>query len=99
MLEALDIDGKDLQVIRNLYWEQTADIRIGGETSKWTSIKRGVRQGCVLSPDLFNLYSEVILRDIKDMPGAKIDGVNINNVRYADDTVIIAENEKDLQNI
>ena len=78
MLEAIDIDGKDLQIVRNLYWEQTATIRIGGETGKWTSVERSVRQGCVLSPDLFNLYSEVILRETKNMPGVKIGGVNIN---------------------
>ncbi|XP_063598959.1 uncharacterized protein LOC134775403 [Penaeus indicus] len=99
MLEVLDIDGKDLQLIRNLYWKQLAAIRIEGETGKWSSIKRGVRQGCVLSPDLFNLYSEVILREIKNMPGEKIGGVNINNLRYADDIVLIAESELDLQNI
>ena len=98
MLEALDIDGKDLQLLRNLYWEQTAAIQIE-EMSTWTSIKRGVRQGCVLSPDLFNLYSEVILREIKDIPGVKIGGVNINSLRYADDTVLLAENEAGLQNI
>ena len=95
----MDIDGKELRLIRNLYWEQTATIRIDGELSKWTSIKRDVRQGCVLSPDLFNLYSEVILRKLKNMPGVKIGGSNINNLRYADDTVFIAENETDLQNI
>jgi len=99
MLEALDIDGKDLQLIRNLYWEQSAAIRIDGEISEWTSVKRGVRQGCVLSPALFNLYSEIILKEIKNMPGVKVGGININNLRYADDTVLIAETETDLQNI
>ena len=99
ILEALDIYWKDLQLSRNLYWEQTAAIQIEGEMSTWTSIKRGVRQGCVLSPDLFNLYSEVILREVKDIPGVKIGGVNINNLRYADDTALLAENEAGLQNI
>ena len=99
MLEALDIDGKDLQLLRNLYWEQTAAIQIEGEMSTWTSIKWGVRQGCALLPDLFNLYSKVILREIKDTPGVKIGGVNINNLRYADDTVLLAENEAGIQNI
>ncbi|KAK3772422.1 hypothetical protein RRG08_031443 [Elysia crispata] len=59
MLNQLDIDGKDLRVLRNLYWDQTAAVRVGGELSEYTNIKRGVRQGCVMSPDLFNLYSEV----------------------------------------
>ena len=50
ILEHLDIDGKDLRVIRNLYWDQSAAVRIGGELSEYTLIKRGVRQGCVMSP-------------------------------------------------
>ena len=53
ILEHLDIDGKDLRVIRNLYWDQNAAVRIGGELSEYKLIKRGVRQGCVMSPDLF----------------------------------------------
>ena len=62
MLNQLDIDGKDLRVLRNLYWDQTAAVRIDGELSEYTNIKRGVRQVCVMSPDLFNLYSEVIFK-------------------------------------
>ena len=62
MLEGLEIDGKDLRLVRNLYWDQTAAVRIGGELGEWKSIRRrGVRQGCVMSPGLFNLYSEKIL--------------------------------------
>ena len=52
ILEHLDIDGKDLRVIRNLYWDQSAAVQIGGELSEYKLIKRGVRQGCVISPDL-----------------------------------------------
>ena len=85
-LEALKIDGKDLQLIRHLYWEQSEAIRIQGETSKLTSVIRGVRKGYVLSPHLSNLNSEVILRETEDMPGVKINIVNINNFRYAGDT-------------
>ena len=69
MLSELDIDGKDLRLIRNLYWNQKAAIKIGDQISNYVDIKRGVRQGCVLSPDLFSLYSEKILRGIKDMKG------------------------------
>ncbi|GFR99128.1 endonuclease-reverse transcriptase [Elysia marginata] len=58
-----------------------------------------MRQGCVLSPDLFNLYSETILRNLESNPGLKIGGRMINNLRYADDTVLVAENEEDLQNL
>ncbi|GFS22812.1 retrovirus-related Pol polyprotein LINE-1 [Elysia marginata] len=82
-----------------MYWEQTAAIRVEGEVSSFQKIKRGVRQGCVLSPDLFSLYSEVIMRHIEDYPGIKVGGHNINNLKYADDTVLIAENERDLQKL
>ena len=95
----LDIDGKDLRVIRNLYWDQSAVVRIGGELSKYKLIKRGVRQGCVMSPDLFNIYSEMILRNLENYPGVKINGENINNVRYADDTVLIVDSEENLQRL
>ena len=64
LLEGLDLDGKDLRVLRNLYWEQTACMRVGEDTSFYTNTKRGVRQGCVFSPDLFNFHSEIILREI-----------------------------------
>jgi len=97
MLEELDIDGKDLRVLRNLYWEQTACMRVGSDTNEYTKTERGVRQGCVLSPDLFNLYSERILRELEDVEGLKIGGQNLNNLRYADDTVLIAESEENLQ--
>ena len=99
ILEHLDIDGKDLRVIRNLYWDQSAAVRIGGELSEYTLIKRGVRQGCVMSPDLFNIYSEMILRNLENYPGVKINGENINNIRYADDTVLIADSEENLQRL
>ena len=83
ILIELDIDGKDLRLIRNLYWDRKAAIRIGDEMRNYINIKRGVRQGCVLSPDLLSLYSEKILREIKDLNGIKINGININNIRYA----------------
>ena len=97
ILDQLDIDGKDLRILRNLYWNQTAAVRICGECSEESPIKRGVRQGCVLSPDLFNLYSEVILREMEDIKGICVGGHNINNLRYADDTVLIAQSEQTLQ--
>ena len=67
--------------------------------SESRKIKRGVRQGCVLSPLLFNLYTEHIFRQIDELPRVKIGGRNINNLRYADDTVLLAETEEDLQKI
>ncbi|GFO08048.1 retrovirus-related pol polyprotein from type-1 retrotransposable element r2 [Plakobranchus ocellatus] len=82
-----------------MYWEQTAAMRVENKTSTFQDIKRGVRQGCVLSPDLFSLYSEIIMQNLENHPGIKVDGQNINNLRYADDTVLIAENKEDLQKL
>ena len=84
-------------MIRNLYWQQKASVRLESGLTEWTDIKRGVRQGCVISPDIFNLYSEAILRQIEGMPGIRVGGININNIRYADDTVLIATSQKNLQ--
>ena len=97
ILDQLDIDGKTLRWISNLYWEQTAAVRVDDELSEWIEIKRGVRQGCVLSPDLFSLYSEIILRQIEDLQGVIVNGRNLNNIRYADDTVLISDTEEGLQ--
>ena len=99
MLQQIGLDGKDLRLIRNLYWNQTAAVTINNNLTPWQEIKRGVRQGCPLSPDMFSLYSEIILRDIEGEEGIKIGGVNINNIRYADDTVLIAETEEKLQRL
>ena len=76
-----------------MYYEQTVKVKIGNNVQ----IKKGVRQGCVLSPDLFNLYSEIILRGINDFEGIKVNGVSINNIRYADDTVLISMSPRELQ--
>jgi hypothetical protein len=97
ILEKLDIDGKDLRLVRDLYWDQKAAMKVKDDTSEYINIKRDVRQGCILSPDLFNIYSEMILRNLEDFEGVKIRGYNCNNLRYADDTVLIASSEKDLQ--
>ena len=97
ILDSLNIDGKDLRIVRNIYWEQTAAMRIGNDLSAFQDIKRGVRQGWVLSPDLFSIYSEITMRALEGMPGIKVGGYNMNNIRYADDTVRIADNENELQ--
>ena len=99
ILKQLDVDGKDIRIIGKMYWEQTAAVKIQNEISTYKPIKRGVRQGCVLSPDLFSIYSEMIMRNIEGLPGIKINGQLINNLRYADDTVLIAENEEDLKHL
>ena len=72
ILEKLDIDGKDLRLVRNLYWEQKGAMKVNNGISEHINIKRGVRQGCVLSPDLFNIYSEMILRNLEDIEGVKV---------------------------
>ena len=96
-LSEIGIDDKDLQIISKLYWEQSACVRTeSGMTSEF-KIKKGVRQGCVLSPNLFNLYTEKIFREVEDMKGVNIGGVNINNLRYADDIVLLAEGPMFLQ--
>ena len=98
-LEKIGIDGKDIRIITNLYWHQKAAIRIQDQLSPLIPIKRGVRQGCVLSPYLFNIYTEFIFRETNDLKGITIHGQNINNLRYADDTALIADDKENLQKI
>ena len=95
-LSEIGVDGKDIKIIRNLYWDQTASVRIMNELSDEIRIQRGVRQGCVASPTLFNLYTENIFRHITNMKGVDVGGKHYNNCRYADDTAILAWNEKEL---
>ena len=99
MLTTTTIDPKIIKIITNLYWSQEAFVRTEDGLSKPIYIRRGVRQGCILSPTLFNLYTEIIFKSIEEAKGVSIGGVNINNLRYADDTALIAENEKDLQRL
>ena len=84
-------------LLRNLYAGQEATVRTGHGTTDWFQIGKGVRQGCILSPCLFNFYAEYIMRNIglDEAPaGIKIPGRNINNLRYADDTTLMAESER-----
>ena len=88
-------------LLRNLYAGQEATVRIGHETTDWFQIGKGVRQGCILSPRLFNLYAEYIMRDAgldEAQAGIQIAGRNTNNLRYADDTTLMAES-KELQSL
>ena len=89
-------------LLRNLFAGQEAIIRTGHGTTRWFQIRKGVRQGYVLSPCLFNLYAEYIMRNAEldeAQAGIKIAGRNSNNVRYADDTTLMAESEEELNGL
>ena len=87
-------------LLRNLYAGQETTVRTGHGTTDWFQIGKGVRQGCILSPCSFNLYAEYIMRNAgleEAQAGIKIAGRNVNNLRYADDTTLMAES-KELNN-
>ena len=89
-------------LVRNLYAGQEATVRTGHGTTDWFQIGKGVRQGCILSPCLFNSYAEYIMRNAgleEAQDGIKIAGRNINNLRYAYDTTLMAESEEDLKSL
>ena len=89
-------------LLRNLFAGQEATIRTGHGTTDWFHIRKGVHQGCILLPCLFNLYAEYIMRNARldeAQDGVKIAGRNINNLRYSDDTAtVMAESEEELKN-
>ena len=87
-------------LLRNLYAGQEAPVRTGHGTTDWFQIGKGVRQGCILSPCLFNLYAEYINTGLEEaQAGIKIAGRNINNLRYAYDTTLMAESKKELKSL
>ena len=89
-------------LLRNLYSGQEATVRTGYGTTDWFQIGKGVCQGCILSPCSFNLYAEYITRNAgleEAQDGIKIAGRNINNLRYADDTTLMAESEEELKSL
>ena len=89
-------------LLRNLYAGQEATLRTGHGTTDRFQIGKGVRQGCILSPCLFNFYAEYIMRNAgleEAQIGIKIAGRNINNLRYADDTTLMAESEEELKSL
>ena len=90
------------RLLRNLYAGQEAIVRTGQGTTDWFQIGKGVCQGCILSPCLFNLYAEYIMRSAgleETQAGIKIARRNINNLRYADDTTLMAESEEELKSL
>ena len=89
-------------LLRNLYGCQEPTVRNGHGMTEWFQIRKGVPQGCLLSPCLFNLYAEYIMRNARldeAQAGIKIAGGNINNLRYVDDTTLMAESEEELKSL
>ena len=89
-------------LLRNPYAGQEATVRTGHGTADWFQIGKGIHQGCILSPCLFNLYEKHIMQNARldeAKPGIKIAGRNINNLRYADDTTLLAESKEDLKSL
>ena len=97
ILKEMGIPDHWTYLLKNLYAGQEATVRTGHGTTDWFQIGKGVRQGCILLPCLFNLYAEYIMRNAgleEAQAGFKIAGRNINNLRYADDTTLMAESEE-----
>ena len=98
ILQEMEIPDHLTYLLRNLYAGQEATVRTGHGTTDWFQIRKGVCQGCMLSPCLFNLYAEYIIRKAgmdESQVGIKIARRNMNNLRYADDTTLRAESEED----
>ena len=102
MLKDMGIPDHLTCLLRNLYAGQEATVRTGHGTTDWFQIGKGVCQGCILSPCLFNFYAEYIMRNAgleEAEAGVKIAGRNINNLRYADDTTLMAESKEELKSL
>ena len=100
ILQEMEIPDHMACLLRNLYAGQEATVRTGHGTTDWFQIGKGVCQGCILSPCLFNFYAEYIMRNAgleEAQAGIKIAGRNINNLRYADDTTLMAESDEVLK--
>ena len=102
ILKELGIPEHLTSLLRNLYAGQEATVRTGHGTTDWFQIGKEVHQGCILSPCLFNFYAEYIMRHAgleETQAGIKIAGRNINNLRYADDTTLMAESKEELKRL
>ena len=102
ILKEMGITDQLICFLRNLYAGQEATVGTGQGTIDWFQIGKGVCQGCILSPCLFNMYVEYIMRNTgldETQAGIKIAGRNINNFRYADDTTFMAESKEELKNL
>ena len=102
ILKEMGIQDHLTGLLRNLYSGQEATDRTGHGTTDWFQTRKGVRQGCILSPCLFNIYAEYIMRNAgleEAEAGIKIARRNINNLRYADNTTLMAESEEELKSL
>ena len=102
ILKEMGIPDHLTHLLRNLYADQEATVRTGHGPTDWFQTGKGVRQGCILLSCFFNLYAEYIMRNAgldEAQAGIKIAGRNINNLRYADDTTLMAEGEEELKNV
>ena len=102
ILKEMGIPDHLICLLRNLYAGQEATVRTGHGTTDWFQIGKGVHKGCILSPCLFNLYAEYIMRNARlgeAQTGIKIAGRNISNLRYTDDTILLAESEEELKGL
>ena len=102
VLQEMGISDHLTCLLRNLYAGQEATVRTGHEITDWFQMRKGVHQGCLLSPWLYNLYAEYIMRNARldeAQAGIKIAERNINNLRYVDDTTLMAESEEELKNL
>ena len=102
ILKEMGIPDNRIRLLRNLYAGQEATVRTGHGTTDWFQIRKGVCQGCILSPCLSNLYAEYIMRNAgldESQAGIKTAGRNINNPRHADDTTLMAESKEELKRL
>ena len=100
ILKEMEIPDHQTGLLRNLYTGQEATVRTGHGTTDWFQIAKGVHQGCILSPCLFNFCAEYIMRNAgldEAQAGIKIAGRNINNLTYADDTTLMEESKEELK--
>ena len=97
VIEKAGVPEMERRLIINLYWRQHAAVKWDDEISKEVRVERGVRQGCVISPLHFNLYSEYMIKEaMENVEGIKFNGINITDLRYADDAVLIADKRKNM---
>ena len=102
ILQEIGIPDHLISLLRNLYACQEATVRTEHVTTDWFQVRKGVYQGCIFSPCLFNLYAEYVMRNAgldEAQAGIKIAGRNINNFRYATDTTLMAESEEELKSL